>query len=126
MNTGMKKRKTSNFGNDFLKDFRLHYTNEKFPDGTYAAGYEWVYSQKALERFHLPITYKSPNGSEGPKHYGLKQMVHDYIYENYYLFVVTLNNTIVLSNFCPGNTTVHMDEQQGRTPALKKLHRTIR
>lgn len=85
MNTGTKKRKTSNFGNDFLKDFRLHYTNEKFPDGTYAAGYEWVYSQKALERFHLPITYKSPNGSEGPKHYGLKQMVHDYIYENYYL-----------------------------------------
>ncbi len=48
------------------------------------------------------------------------------IYEDHFLFVVTLNNTIVLSNFCPGNTTVHMDEQQGRTPALKKLHRTIR
>lgn len=86
-NTGTTKRKKSNFGNQFLKDFKLHYTNRKFPDGAYTAGYEWVYSKEALERFHLPITYRNPNpnGSEGPKHYGLKQMVHDYIYENYYL-----------------------------------------
>jgi hypothetical protein len=89
INTGTtKKRKTSSFGNDFLKDFKLHYEDRVLRDGIrYNTTREWIYSDKALERFHLPITYKNPNpnGNEGTKHYGLKQMVHDYIYDNYYL-----------------------------------------
>ncbi len=80
-----KKRKTSNFGNKFLIDFGLHKGNTHFKDGFKPAGYEWIYSKEALERFHLPITYKSPEGYEDSKHYGLKQVVHDYIYDNYYL-----------------------------------------
>jgi hypothetical protein len=79
------KRKTSNFGNKFLIDFKLHKGNNHFKDGFKPAGYEWIYSQEALERFHLPITYKNPDGPEDSKHYGLKQVVHDYIYDNYYL-----------------------------------------
>jgi hypothetical protein len=87
MNTGTtKKRKTSNFGNQFLIDFRLQRpTNLKLNNGKYPLATDWLYSKSVLERFHQPVTYKNPNGSEGPKHYGLKQMVHDYIYENYYL-----------------------------------------
>src|SRR6476620_6314174 len=89
MDTGMtgKRKKTSNFGNNFLVDFRLFHGKTRLEDGTLPKGNEWIYSKTALERFHQPVTYKNPNpnGSEGPKHYGLKQMVHDYIYENYYI-----------------------------------------
>ena len=87
-NTGtMKKRKTNEFGNDFLIDFKLFHGKLKLEDGTWPKGNEWIYSKKAIERFHQPVTYKNPNpnGNEGPKHYGLKQVVHDYIYDNYYL-----------------------------------------
>jgi len=48
------------------------------------------------------------------------------IYEDHFLFVVTLNNAIVRSNFRPGNTTVYMDEQPRRTLALKKLPGPVR
>ena len=89
MNTGTMKGKrksnTNEFGNDFLIDFKLFHGKLKLDDGTWPKGNEWIYSKKAIERFHQPVTYKSPNGSEGPKHYGLKQVVHDYIYDNYYL-----------------------------------------
>jgi hypothetical protein len=82
---GKKKGKTSNFGNDFLIDFKLSYGNHRLADGTWPINYAWIYSNKALERFHLPTTNSNPNGNEGPKHFGLKKMVHDYIYDNYYL-----------------------------------------
>ena len=82
---GKRKSNTNEFGNDFLIDFKLFHGKLKLEDGTWPKGNEWIYSKKAIERFHQPVTYKSPNGSEGPKHYGLKQVVHDYIYDNYYL-----------------------------------------
>lgn len=88
--TRKEKRLNNNsqFNNDFLIDFRLIQSNRTELKGKYwRSTTDWVYSQKALDRFHQPVTFKNPNpnGSEGPKHYGLKQLVHDYIYENYYL-----------------------------------------
>jgi hypothetical protein len=71
-------RINSNFPQDFLRDFEL---------GEYEtpAGFEWVYHKKALDMFHLPITYMETDGHEDHIHYGMKQKVHDYIYETYYL-----------------------------------------
>lgn len=63
---------------DFFKDFDLC-------DYVRPHHKKWNFSQEALELFHKPITYHNREGNEGPKHYGLKQMVHDYIYDNYYL-----------------------------------------
>lgn len=77
-------KNNNNFSNDFLKDFRLLHTK---PYDVNKPGIGWTYSKKTLERFHIPVAYKNPNenGSEGPKHYKLKSLVHGYIYENYYL-----------------------------------------
>ena len=44
---------------------------------------EWIYNPKALERFHAPVTYRDDH--EDHNHYKLKSLIHDYIYENYYL-----------------------------------------
>jgi hypothetical protein len=69
----------SNFPMDFLVDFGL---------GMSSGGYrffDWKFSERAKERFHLPITYMDLDGAEGPDHYQQKQRVHDYIYEAYYL-----------------------------------------
>ena len=62
----------------FFLDFRL--TDE------YVHSLSWKFSKKALDLFHNTITFRSPEGNEGPKHYGLKQKVHDYIYDNFYLY----------------------------------------
>lgn len=86
------KRRTSNFGNLFLKDFRLfigsnNQLSKKEPDGKINWVYpsDWIYSKTALARFHLPITNKNPHGSEDEKHFKTKMLIHDYIYENYYM-----------------------------------------
>lgn len=88
--TPTKKKKRNNIGNftnDFLRDFRLIQAKRvKFPKGSpHRTKHDWVYSDVALDRFHTPTTHSSPNGNEGEKHYRLKSLVHDYIYENYYL-----------------------------------------
>jgi hypothetical protein len=73
--TKTTRKKTSNFSNDFLKDFKL--------SGNYNNNNDWVYNKKALERFHEPVTYTDDH--EDHNHYKLKSLIHDYIYENYYL-----------------------------------------
>ena len=88
----MKKR-TSNFGNAFLKDFRLfigsnNQLTKKEPDSgkiNWIYPSDWIYSKSALARFHLPITNPNPHGSEDEKHFKTKMLIHDYIYENYYM-----------------------------------------
>ena len=84
--TTTKKKKIGNFTNDFLKDFRLAVTSaDKTKDGKWQNTHDWIYSKKALERFHTSSVFNSPNGNEGPKHFRLKSLVYSYIYENYYL-----------------------------------------
>lgn len=88
--TTTTKRRTSNFGNSFLKDFRLFIGSggiSKEYNNTRIFNTDWTYSKYARERFHSPITYGNPNpdGSEGEDHFKLKTLIHDYIYENYYL-----------------------------------------
>lgn len=73
----VKKTPNSNFPTDFLGDFGIGLDNN--------LGFCWRFHVKALQRFHLPITYMETNGDEDGIHYGKKQMVHDYIYETYYL-----------------------------------------
>lgn len=83
-----RKKRTSNRKNNFpftfLVDFGLYGDSGiRLPDGRYPQEFDWIYSRKALERFHVPGTYRDINEDE--KHFKLKSLVHDYIYENYYL-----------------------------------------
>lgn len=73
----------SNFDDSFLHDFGLHGAKKDYTGGHLT--YIWKYTQKAKDRFHLPITYHNQNGPESDLHYSFKQKVHDHIYENYYL-----------------------------------------
>lgn len=75
---GNQKKKKSNFGNQFLIDFRL------FDHYEYGSKGPWKLTKKALDLFHTPVTYHGET-EEGEDHYRLKSLVHDYIYENYYL-----------------------------------------
>lgn len=75
----MSVKINSNFPTDFLKDFGLGYSRHPTFD------YYWEFHKKAKDRFHLPITYMELDGHEDKVHYGKKQQVHDYIYENYYM-----------------------------------------
>lgn len=78
--------KKSNFDDSFLYDFGLMGIKRDHYSGTDVhRKYIWEYSKKALDRFHLPITYRNQNGPESDVHYKFKQKIHDYIYEQYYL-----------------------------------------
>ncbi len=82
------KKRTSNFSNDFLVDFKLFIGNPLLKnrvDGKWVSKTDWVYSKTALERFHLPIIYPNPHGSEDDNHFRTKMLIHDYIYDNYYM-----------------------------------------
>lgn len=85
MVTTKKKKTSDNFDNQFLIDFRLHPGEHPMDNGKIIRDYEWIFSKKAAERFHTPVTYSNPHGPEDRKHYLLKTLVHDYIYDNYYL-----------------------------------------
>ena len=79
----MQKPFKSNFDDSFLHDFGLHGAQKHYTGGEIS--YVWKFNKKALERFHLPITYRNKNGPESDRHYIFKQKIHDYIYEQYYL-----------------------------------------
>ena len=88
----------SNFPTDFLGDFQLGRHHKE------TTLFHWEFYKKALERFHLPITYMELDGNEDGIHYGKKQTVHDYIYETYYLndgckFYVTTELKQILNPF---------------------------
>lgn len=79
--TNRKKRNqqyNSNFPIDFIEDFDLGYRGN-------TDRFNWKLHDKAKRRFHAPVTYMDLNGDEGIDHYSQKRLVHDYIYENYYL-----------------------------------------
>jgi len=63
---------TKNFTRGFLRDFGIGDECKEF-------------YKEAKERFHLPITFHELDGHEEYDHYHKKQLVHDYIYETYYL-----------------------------------------
>lgn len=73
----------SNFNDSFLHDFGLYGAKRDYTGGFIS--YNWKFTKKALDRFHLPITYHNQDGPESDLHYSFKQKVHDYIYEDYYL-----------------------------------------
>lgn len=68
----------SNFPEDFLIDFGLGSTK-------YTNSFFWIFTKKALLRFHAPIAYRDLDGNEGAEHYNQKRRIHNYIYEQYYL-----------------------------------------
>lgn len=76
------------FSSQFLVDFNLIDVNGAGRSTlSPSTRYKWVYHKKALERFHIPICYRRmvDNDSEGEDHFRLKQLTHNYIYENFYM-----------------------------------------